>query len=192
MGLIRKLFPVAVVVLGMHRSGTSCLIGSLQNRGLYLGQVHESNRYNRKGNRESPLIVDLNTGILRYNSADWAMPPVHPIKWTDEHVTTGCAIVKSFASASGGHWGFKDPRTLLVLPFWESVLKRYRYFGTVRHPTLVARSLQNRNNKFTIEQGLNLWREYNLRLLDLLRRSAFPVISFDAESDKYVSSVDMA
>ena len=42
----------AVVILGMHRSGTSCLTGSLQDKGLYLGQVSQRGTFNKKGNRE--------------------------------------------------------------------------------------------------------------------------------------------
>jgi len=34
----------AVLILGMHRSGTSCLAGSLQEAGLYLGEVNTAAR----------------------------------------------------------------------------------------------------------------------------------------------------
>lgn len=47
----------AALVLGMHRSGTRSLAGSLQERGLRLGKVFTSNPYNRKGNREHATAV---------------------------------------------------------------------------------------------------------------------------------------
>jgi len=42
-----------VAILGMHRSGTSCLAGSLQELGLYLGEVYDQNPHNPRGNREN-------------------------------------------------------------------------------------------------------------------------------------------
>ena len=56
-----------ICVLGMHRSGTSCLVGSLQKAGLHLGKHHTWNRYNRKGNRENQDIVDLNRAVLEFS-----------------------------------------------------------------------------------------------------------------------------
>ena len=50
-----------VLVLGMHRSGTSCLAGSLQQAGLELGDVFTSNPFNKKGNREHrDVMTSLN------------------------------------------------------------------------------------------------------------------------------------
>ena len=51
-----------VTILGMHRSGTSCLTGSLQACGLELGKFHASNKHNKKGNRENQDIIDLHEG----------------------------------------------------------------------------------------------------------------------------------
>lgn len=46
-------YASTVLILGMHRSGTSCLAGSLQEAGLYLGEVNTAAPHNAKGNRES-------------------------------------------------------------------------------------------------------------------------------------------
>ena len=75
MSFQRSSHRICILILGMHRSGTSCLAGSLQKRGVFLGQVHEVNPHNRKGNRENQRLVDLNTKILQYNHADWDRPP---------------------------------------------------------------------------------------------------------------------
>ena len=56
-----------IAILGMHRSGTSCLTGSLQEAGLELGEHHTWNPYNRKGNRENQDFVDLHDAILAAN-----------------------------------------------------------------------------------------------------------------------------
>ena len=56
--------PRTVVVLGMHRSGTSLLAGTLQEAGLELGEVVHSAPHNRKGNRESISIRTLHEDLL--------------------------------------------------------------------------------------------------------------------------------
>ena len=53
-----------VVVLGMHRSGTSCLAGSLEQQGLFLGEVNTSAPWNRRGNRERFDVMNLQGDIL--------------------------------------------------------------------------------------------------------------------------------
>ena len=50
--------------------------------------------------------------------------------------------------------------------------------GIYRHPLAVAKSLKHRN-EMPIEQGLQLWAEYNRRLLALSDRLPFPILSFD-------------
>jgi len=42
-----------MLILGMHRSGTSCLAGCLQAAGLISGEVNIQAMYNAKGNREN-------------------------------------------------------------------------------------------------------------------------------------------
>ena len=56
-----------IAVLGMHRSGTSYLAGSLQEAGLILGDCHTWNKHNEKGNRENQKFVDLHDAILEAN-----------------------------------------------------------------------------------------------------------------------------
>ena len=40
-----------ICVVGMHRSGTSCLTGIMQRMGIELGEVFTENEFNKKGNR---------------------------------------------------------------------------------------------------------------------------------------------
>ena len=62
-----------VCVLGMHRSGTSCLAGSLEQQGLFLGDVNTAAPWNRRGNRESFAMMDFQTAILEA-SGGWLVP----------------------------------------------------------------------------------------------------------------------
>ena len=68
--------PARVIcILGMHRSGTSCLTGSLQEAGLSLGDCHTWNPHNLRGNRENQAFVDLHDDILKANHGAWDAPP---------------------------------------------------------------------------------------------------------------------
>lgn len=176
-----------VMVLGMHRSGTSSLTGSLQQLGLYLGEVFTENPFNRKGNRENARIMDLNNAILAHNGGSWDSPP-STLTWTETHSKERDAIIHDFEAEPVAMWGFKDPRVLLTFPFWQESLPHLKLAGTFRHPAKVARSLWNRNH-MPLEQGLSLWRSYNLRLLELHRDREFPIISFDTSPEEYLKSI---
>lgn len=182
-----------VVILGMHRSGTSCLAGALQQAGLYLGDVSIQNKFNRKGNREHSEIMRLNDDILSYNLASWDNPPLKSIKWTNKHEERAKKIISSFSrNALDAPWGFKDPRVLLTLPFWEKTLDNPTYIGTFRHPLNVVQSLQKRdsNNVLTFENALALWKAYNQHLINHHHLKPFRVISFDISDTKYQQELD--
>ena len=79
-----------LAILGMHRSGTSCLAGSLQKAGLFLGKHHTWNEHNKRGNRENQDIVDLHEELLRANEGKWHQPP-KTNDWTKQHINkAGC------------------------------------------------------------------------------------------------------
>jgi len=167
----------SLAVLGMHRSGTSCLAGLLEQAGVFLGPVSRANPWNLKGNHENPAILRLHEEVLNTNGGRWDAPPA-AVVWPEYLKIARDRIVRSYQGVP--LWGFKDPRTLLLLDGWIEALPDLRFVGIVRHPALVAESL-NRRNRFPREQGLGLWLSYNRRLLSFHRAREFPMISFDAE-----------
>jgi len=86
---------------------------------------------------------------------------------------------------------FKDPRTLLTLPFWQDAVPKLRKIGTFRHPLRVAASLYCRD-QMPLRQGLELWVTYNERLLREHDRGAFPVVCFDLSRESYLRAVSTA
>ena len=171
----------AVLILGMHRSGTSCLAGSLQEAGLYLGEVNTAAPHNAKGNRESRAIMALQDDLLRANGGDWDTPPERVV-WQPEHRAWRDEIIATYPTDR--IWGFKDPRTLLTLTGWLEALPSVRFVGTYRHPLAVAASLRARNG-VPVEKSLALWSAYNRLLLDYQRRWDFPMVSFDWPPERY-------
>ena len=157
-----------ICVLGMHRSGTSCLCGLLEDLDVFLGNVSRSNRYNKKGNQENRRIVQLNDSILTYNGSTWNSPPKETIKVSEEHIKS-IRRIYSEEYAAKPIVGFKDPRTIFTLPAWRKAMPDMLYLGTFRNPYSVALSLKKRTMKsksllFKKRQRWDLERFYDLWL----------------------------
>lgn len=162
----------------MHRSGTSAVAGALQEAGLYLGTVLRKHESNRKGTREHLGIVALHEEILAYSGGSWRDPPA-TIAWTDAHRARRDKILASFDGVE--LWGFKDPRTVLLLDFWrERLADSLELVGVFREPTAVVSSLLARDGG-TPGEWLALWERYNQDLLHAFAASPFPLVEFVPE-----------
>ena len=165
-----------VFVLGMHRSGTSCLTGALEQCGLFLGEVRRTGRHNPKGYFESLELSRLHDQILGLNRASWHNPPevvvVHPYHKV---------ALSRFAGelTSRRPCGLKDPRILLMLDDWLRLVEPpCSVVGTFRHPAAVADSLANRNG-LDPSYSYRLWLHYNKKLVALHRKAPFPIVEFN-------------
>ena len=165
----------------MHRSGTSCLAGSLQEVGLYLGDVNEQAPHNAKGNRENRAIMDLNDAVLMANDGSWHEPP-DTVVWNSEHRARRDELIGAYPAHKT--WGFKDPRTLQTLGGWLEALPSVRCVGTFRHPVAVARSMHARD-RFSRDKSLSLWMNYTRLLLHYQRRFGFDLVCFDWSAEDY-------
>jgi hypothetical protein len=161
-------------------------MGSLEQAGVYLGDVNRGAPRNPKGTIESDDIKELNTKVLANTGHTWRNPPEQCAEWLDRDRRQRDLLIKSFPTS--GRWGFKDPRTTFTLEGWLEVLPNLHLIGTVRHPVAVARSLHNRTG-MRLEKGLVLWAQYNLRMLDLHEAYAFPIVNFDLPREQYEESI---
>ena len=172
-------------VLGMHRSGTSCLTGSLQEAGLELGDFHSWNPHNRKGNRENQKIVDLNDAVLAANNAAWDRP-VERVEWPIHLSLLAKDLIASYEAADV--FCFKDPRTLLTLDGWIEAFPRLEFIGIFRDPRAVSQSLHNRSGMPKAD-GYALWEAYNRRLFSYWERYQFPVLCFDEDQSAFLQKL---
>jgi hypothetical protein len=188
-----------LAVLGMHRSGTSCLTGSLQTGGLFLGKHHTWNEYNRKGNRENQDVVNLHENIFKTNGATWIDPKRHssfidnyferPMKWHARHYARAREILAEYSHEP--LWGFKDPRALFLLNGWKKLVPDIEFVGIFRHPMAVAQSLNSRPAlPISIEQGLQMWLAYNQALLKEHEQNPFPLFCFDWDEEIFHHKLD--
>lgn len=170
----------------MHRSGSSCLAGSLEEQGLCLADVDRLPHTNPKGNRENREIMHLNNAVLADCGATWDEPPAGDAPWQSEHKAWRDKIIATYPKDR--IWGFKDPRTLFTLGGWLEVLPEARLIASFRHPVPVARSLEARN-KFPMEKGLEIWLRYNRRLLEVCGDHEVRMISFDSSTAEYQEGI---
>jgi hypothetical protein len=177
----------AIAVLGMHRSGTSALTGSLAEAGAYLGQVlGHTIPQNRKGLQEPASVLFMQENLLQANGGSWDNPP-RTMEWGRMHA----AVRDLFLESREGHqpWAFKDPRTLLTLDGWLEVKPDLALAGIFRDPLAVAHSLQRRNG-FSLMKGLYLWQAYNERLLHWATVRACPLIEFSTRPGEMATRLD--
>jgi len=171
-----------IAVLGMHRSGTSSLIGSLEECGLHLGEVGTSAKFNQKGHREPRELNALHEDVLITSGGAWHLPPAQ-VTWSTKHKKKRDDFISGRAGLA--LWGFKDPRAVLVLDGWLEAIPDLELVGTFRHPAVVARSLQRRHGGETPDMWLQLWLAYNTPLLELHTQRDLPIIDFDLPAQAY-------
>src|SRR5687767_3615561 len=155
-----------IVVLGMHRSGTSCVARALHEGGMYLGEnlLNHVASDNLEGHWESRDAIEINDDILSASGASWHQVPEDLTLVAPPGIDARMAEFLEQLAAQPIH-GFKDPRTLITFPLWQPHLADARYVACLRHPYNVADSLARRVLEWKWEQGLQMWAEYNLRLL---------------------------
>jgi hypothetical protein len=171
-----------ICVLGMHRSGTSATVGTIQQHGVELGRVSESNSFNRRGSREPRALVRLHEQILKTNGGTWWQPPGSVVTTRDDLRRRD----KVLAGIPGERVAVKDPRMLLLVDFWRDLDPLW--IGVIRNPVAVRRSLERRARakggpELDGERWEALWRHYNTALLAELERATFPVVDFDRSDE---------
>lgn len=186
---MKKLDRKLIVVLGMHRSGTSVIARGLQVMGVELGDnlmpPFEGN--NSKGFWEDVDINALNIDMLHFLKIDWHF--LTPIQSAD--VETLCkngylprAIeMLQEKTASVKLFGFKDPRIAKLLPFWKEVFTQGRmnvdYVLVIRHPLSVCDSLAKRDG-FDSEKSYLLWLEHVIGSLVGTERENRVLVDYDS------------
>lgn len=155
-----------VLVLGMHRSGTSLAARLVSLLGPSLcrpGDLLRGHEGNVRGHWECAPLVSVNDHLLEQVASRWWCPPQ-----SEDDVGGLAADADLRASAlralERSHprrpWVWKDPRTCLTLPFWRRVLPEPPVVvWVVRHPAEVAASMLVRD-RIAPAFGEAVWERY--------------------------------
>lgn len=159
-----------VVILGMHRSGTSVLTGLLRLMGLWAGEEEDfppADKHNEAGYWEHRGVWSVDEAILQTLGTSWSEAVDLDLSRLDEGLRTrfrerAREIVRDLDRH--GSWVVKDPRLCLLLPFWREILEHPFCVLIYREPLPVARSLAARDG-FPIPYGIALWEMYTREAL---------------------------
>lgn len=182
--LIKKLNSEIVVVLGMHRSGTSLCSHILQDLGIYMADEATPAPDNEEGHWERWELVSLHDRLLHHFDRSYfgvgSYSPKHdlplPDGWLTDSVTDKIfnEMCEFITSKIGGDrlLGFKDPRTCRLLPLWWRVFSELnlkpKFIICVRNPVDVSRSLYQRD-KIPEKVGHYRWLLYNCGIFNYIR-----------------------
>ena len=162
---LRKSQPL--IVIGMHRSGTSLVARLLNDLGIHMG-------HNLSRDAESIFFQKINRRIYKSADSNWGniegllesmederfiekeVEKVHEILFPQksflglnhgvaQHFTP--AIWSSLMKGEDVWWGWKDPRTTLTFPIWLRVFPNARVLHIIRSGIDVAISTHRRSLK---------------------------------------------
>ncbi|HEC68495.1 MAG TPA: glycosyltransferase [Candidatus Desulfofervidus auxilii] len=159
----------SIIVLGMHRSGTSMTAGVLHRLGVNMGKnLMKGNWANPLGYFENLEFVRLNDRILQAAGGSWNDPPGRE-KILAQKEKFSSEIYNLIQKEKSEIWGWKDPRTTLTIELFLPYLENPYFLICYRNPLSIAESLKRRDGT-SIEFGLKLTGIYNQRIVDFLEK----------------------
>jgi hypothetical protein len=167
-----------IIIIGMHRSGTSLLSSILDSMNVHMGNKKDSNN-------ESTFFLKLNTWILQQAGGNWVSKHseiddaikndrfkkliLNHIQYRLDSLESieylGLKRYLNFNKNNLHYWGWKDPRNTLTYDIWNEIYPDSKIISIRRHGLDVAYSLQKRSSEW-IEKALlsNKNFQHNIKL----------------------------
>ncbi len=148
------------------------IAGVLQLAGVYMGTFRGRSgaaavRHSPRDFFEDSPFVDLNSGVIEAaEAATFRMVTQAVIDKVPGYEKAMLDLVEK-RNAAHELWGFKDPRTLLVLAHWRRYLDNPLLVLTVRSQAAVLQSLSRRSRPAR-DEGLQTLERYDALLLEIL------------------------
>ncbi|MBD0400836.1 sulfotransferase [Flammeovirga sp. EKP202] len=140
-----------IIIIGMHRSGTTFLSEILEDNGVFMGS-------NNDPNNEPFFFLEQNERALLKEGASWDNPL--PIDELTLGLIGRIKFVKNYLGLKGissifanSNWGWKDPRNSFTIEGWLKFFPNAKVVHIYRNGIDVARSLQTRN-KILAKNGI--------------------------------------
>lgn len=158
MSNIIKSNDAPIIILGMHRSGTSMITRMLERLGLFAGKEQEENN-------EATLFLELNSWLLEQSGGAWDNPaPLRYLldfpelrKLCKDHLALLLSTPRVVSYLGWNYyfrhrspqrlnlpWGWKDPRNTYTLPIWLDLFPNAKIIHIYRHGVDVSQSLIKR------------------------------------------------
>jgi hypothetical protein len=178
-----------IVVLGMHRSGTSVSARALKVLGVDLGDdlLPPVVGDNEKGYWEDRDINALNIAMMDHLNMSWDSLKIldaehlKSLKEAGFHRRAHDLILEKTKQSNA--YAFKDPRTIRLIDFWDEVCQtaglNISYVIAVRNPRSVVDSLEQ-GRRVPREIGYSLWLLHTLECLVKTGERATVWVDYDA------------
>lgn len=178
--MIKSFMGRPVVLIGMHRSGTTLLSKFLDEVGYYSG-------WQKEENNESKYFIKLNDKILNFAGANWECPfnvetyfKENNLDYLAEYLFSelnklgvieylglkniydGANIFNSIQKLA-----IKDPRFSVTFPVWKKIFPNMQVLHIKRHGVDVANSLYQRSKKLYQHKSFGIVKPYGLRVLEI-------------------------
>jgi len=195
----------ALLVLAMHRSGSSLLTGAISAAGVPVGpDLAPPDRHNPTGYWESRSINRVLEEILQSAESRWH--DWRRLSFSDPQARS--RAVQSLRDVVEGNFptaelfAIKDPRSCRVASAWREALDslgiRQKVIVSVRHPCEVALSLNARDG-MPIDKGILLWTRHVLDAIVDSRGLPATIVRYEdvltngrAELDRIAAVLDIA
>lgn len=150
-----------IIVIGMHRSGTSLITRTLESMGVFMG-------WRKQADEEALFFLNLNEWVMKCAQATWATPEsIHDLLNHEgvralviERIKMQIASPRIISYMGWKNallyrkmenlpmpYGWKDPRNVFTLPLWMEIFPRARVIHVSRHGVDIASSLRTREFK---------------------------------------------
>ncbi|MEZ9607756.1 hypothetical protein AB4268_09770 [Vibrio cyclitrophicus] len=166
-----------IIVLGMHRSGTSILSKCLYKMGVNLGDLDEKKYVsNVEGHFEDTELLSINEDILGRSGGTWYSPPSQDM--LDEQKAYIESRYKSYFKSKSGLWGVKEPRFSLLCKYSEEYTNNPLYVYCVRNEDDVAKSINVRDG-ICVTEAKKIKRHYDDVIEKFLVDKKYILVNYD-------------
>ncbi|HSH09643.1 MAG TPA: sulfotransferase [Oceanipulchritudo sp.] len=165
-----------ILILGMHRSGTSYLAQVMQSLGVFIGDdLVGPQKGNLRGHYEARPLLEFHQQLIAardrttrraFDDGMLVQAPLD-LDLTDDERQQAEELIA--AMRRPGPWGWKEPRTCLFLDMWLELLPQAKTLVVYRHPLEVHQSLLRRDHwdlALFPDQALRAYAVYNRILLE--------------------------
>ena len=157
----RRSFDLPIIIIGMHRSGTTLVAEILRKFGVFMGKRLDINI-------ESTYFQKINKWLLSIAGASWDNPDSFDFVMNNEALLEDVlerldqnlsgvfaaeylgnipAILGNGFGSLHTPWGWKDPRNTFTLPLYLKKFPEARVIHVYRHGVDVAQSLKVREDR---------------------------------------------
>lgn len=178
-----------LIILGMHRSGTSLVAHWLQLCGLHLGDnLVGPSIGNEEGHFEDIDFLDLNMQILRRHSmpdTGFGETLVNSLSFYEQEKMKALISLKNNLHEQ---WGWKEPRTVVLLKFYRQLLPAAKYIIVFRDFNSVVNSLVQREYEIFENRYTDKRKKLGELILRLYLKKRMYAFLYSKHTERYLKA----